>query len=559
MIDEKTIDLVVERLIRRIEQANTYFLTKIGSSIKEIKKLKPSQAHKLVQILKYGGNYEEIIKKLSEYTKMNEKEIDNIFSSYAKKDQMFYKNFYKKKNVPFVPYEENNLLKAHTQALANLTKNEMYNYTRDNVLGYMIRNNDGVPTFTGLRETYNQVLEDALLNVSEGKETFDTAMTSILKDIGDSGLRTLQYESGRSIRLDSAVRMHLSDSLRQLHNENQEIIGEEFGADGVEVMVHSNPAPDHADVQGRQFSIVSENGEPSEWEKLNTLGYAKDYTGKLIDIRTVSKKGNVSFRPISTMNCYHYVYSIVLGISNPSYSDKQLNQIKRQNEKGFNYEGKHYTMYDGTQLQRMLERRIREQKDIQTIAKESGNSFLAGQAQNKITILSNKYKELSKASGLPTKIQRLKVSSYQRNREATLSYQKEIGKYKVGNFDITKYTSKIKPTTNEVVFLPDRIKENSAKHWNDTIYYSKISKILNDPDQVYKEIGKHKNTYWLIKEFDGNKVETIVKMNVWSLYQEKQLGFKNSIIHLHRSRDAYIKNKEKKGELELLFDINKLK
>ena len=64
MIDEKTAELLVERLINRIEEANTYFLKKIGSSINQIKNLTPTKAQQLIQILKYGGTYEEIIKKI---------------------------------------------------------------------------------------------------------------------------------------------------------------------------------------------------------------------------------------------------------------------------------------------------------------------------------------------------------------------------------------------------------------------------------------------------------------------------------------------------------------
>ena len=58
MISEEQIDLLVERLIRRTEEANTYFLMKLGASVAKIKELTPSQAQQLVQILKYGGNYE---------------------------------------------------------------------------------------------------------------------------------------------------------------------------------------------------------------------------------------------------------------------------------------------------------------------------------------------------------------------------------------------------------------------------------------------------------------------------------------------------------------------
>ena len=406
MINEKQIDLLVERLIRRVEEANTYFLKKMGASISKIKELTPTQAQQLVQILKYGGNYEQIIEEISKYTNLNVSDVDEIFSSYAKKDQLFYEKFYKYRNIPFTPFEENIALKMQTQALSNLVKTEMYNFTRANVLGYTIRDLKGKPQFLGLKETYNRVLDEALVNVGTGKETFNSAMTKIMKDIGGSGLKTLEYKSGRSMRLDSAVRMHLKGKLRELHNENQKIIGEEIDADGIEISVHSNPAPDHEDAQGRQFSN-------EEYEKLNDGLEAKDYKGRIV---TLDHDGKNGYRPISEMNCYHYIFSIVLGASKPEYSEKQLQEIIDKNNKGFEFEGKHYTNYEGTQLQRNLERAIREQKDTQILAKASGNNELVGESQNKITILTKKYKELSDVSGLSTKMQRMKVSGYRRTK-----------------------------------------------------------------------------------------------------------------------------------------------
>jgi hypothetical protein len=410
MISEEQIDLLVERLIRRIEEANTYFLMKMGSSIKKIRNLKPSEAQQLIQILKYNGNYEEIIQEISKYTNLNIKDIDDIFSSYAKKDQLFYEKFYKYRNIPFIEYEQNEALKRQTKALANIVKNEMYNFTRSNVLGYTIRDLKGRPQFYGLKETYNRVLDEALLNVGQGKETFDSAMTRIMKDIGGSGLKTIEYQSGRSMRLDSAIRMHLKGRLRELHNENQLIIGEEIDADGVEISVHSNPAPDHALAQGRQFSN-------EEFDKLQAGDFAKGYNGITYTLDHDNKNG---YRPISEMNCYHTIFSIVLGVSDPEYSDKQLKEIINRNNKGFEYEGKRYTMYEGTQLQRNLERAIREQKDIQILAKTSDNMELVGRTQQKITQLTKKYKELSDVSGLPTKMQRLRVSGYKRVAKSKL-------------------------------------------------------------------------------------------------------------------------------------------
>jgi len=412
MISEEQIELLVERLVNRIEEANTYFLMKMGSSIKKIRELTPSQAQQLVNILKYGGDYEDIIREISKYTNLNISEVDEIFSNYAKKDQLFYEKFYKYRNIPFVEYEQNEALKRQTEALANIVKNEMYNFTRANVLGYTIRDINGRVQFMGLRETYNRVLDEALINVGTGKETFDSAMTRILKDIGGSGLKTIEYASGRSMRLDSAVRMNLKSRLRELHNENQKILGAEFDSDGYEISVHSNPAIDHEQVQGRQFSLA-------EYDRLNSGLEAKDYKG---NIYTLDHDGKNGYRPISEMNCYHYIFSIVLGASEPEYSDKQLKEIIDSNNKGFEFEGKHFSNYEGTQLQRSIERAIREQKDTQILAKASGNNELVGEAQQKITQLTHKYNELSKISGLPTKAQRLRISGYKRVAKSKLKW-----------------------------------------------------------------------------------------------------------------------------------------
>lgn len=403
-ITEKQIDKVIKKLTNRVEEANTYFLKSIGSSIKKIREVTPSQAHQLEQILKYGGEYEDIINQITKYTKMNVSDVDKIFYNYAKQDQQFYKQFYKYRNIPFVPFEENLALKTQTMALSNMVKNEMYNFSRDNVLGYSIKDVEGNVQFMGLRDTYNKVIDTAFLNVGQGKETFDTAMYGIMKQLGSSGIKTLEFESGRSMRLDSAIEMHLKSRLRELHNENQMIIGEEIEADGIEISVHSNPADDHAEVQGRQFTI-------EEFEKLQAGEEAKDYEGNVVQIGH-SKKGG--YRPISEYNCYHYTFAVVLGVNKPEYSNEQLQNINETNEQGFEFEEEHYTNYEGTQMQRAIERAIREQKDTQILAKSSNNEELLYKSQNKIRILTNKYKDLIKASGLPSYAERMRVSGYRR-------------------------------------------------------------------------------------------------------------------------------------------------
>ena len=419
MIDEKLIDLVIERLITRIEDTNIYILQDIGKSIKQIRDITPTKRQQLINILKYGDNYQNILNKISKMTNLNIKDVEEIFLEASKKNYEFAEQFYKARNIAPVPFKENTRLIAQATSIARIIQKDLYNFARKNVLGYSIRDLDGNIQFYGLKDTYNRVLEEALVNISQGKETFDQSMTRIMKDIGGSGLKKIDYESGHSMRLDSAVRMHLHDGLRTLFNQNQELFGEEFNYNGIEVTHHQNSAPDHiSTIDGKQFVLVDKvqeqinSGIETEIKQEDIRGNQVKVNGKWYD--DFNAVNNSLDRQVSTLNCRHRVFSIVVGVSKPEYTQEQLDEDKQKNIEGFNLDGKHYSLYEGEQLQRSLERRIREQKDIQIIAKASGNKELVQESQKKITQLTRKYKELCSVSGLPTKMERMRVSGYRR-------------------------------------------------------------------------------------------------------------------------------------------------
>lgn len=400
MLDERLIDKLVERLVDRIEQGNTYILEEIGKSIKKIGTLSPTKAQQLAQVLKYGGNFNKIIDRLAKLTDLNVGDIYSIFDEVAKNDYQFAKQFYDYRGIQYIPYEENLALQRQVRALASVTASDYLNLA--NTLAFT-KNVNGRVVYTGLSKMYQEAIDRAVLGVLQGKDTFEDQMYRTIKQMGTSGVRTVDYASGRSMRLDSAVRMNIKGALRNLHNELQAEVGKEFGADGVEISVHINPAPDHAEVQGRQFS-------KEEFKKFQNDIDAVDYTGKLFK----SEHDGHDRRSISELNCYHYTFNIVLGVSKPNYSEEQLQQIIDDNNRGFEFDGRHYTNYEGLQLQRQLETEIRKQKDLQIIGKASGNQKIVLESQLKITQLTRKYKELSKVGGLPTRMERMRVSGYKR-------------------------------------------------------------------------------------------------------------------------------------------------
>lgn len=403
MLNNNQEEQLVQLLIDRINALNEDILEIIGNRIKEIGEMTPTQVHQINQMLMYNTDIDRIVQKLAEVSGMNVNDIYSLFEYSAKTNQDFARQFYKARGISYIPYAQNKALKDQVRAIAEITAKEYANISRTTAIGYTLKDLQGNVTFKDISSVYKDTIDKAILNVSQGKTTYQQEMRNAIKQIGQSGLKTIDYESGRSMRLDSAIRMNTLGGLRKLNNQVQEQFGEEFDSDGVEISVHTAPAEDHAEVQGHQFSN-------KEFKKLQETGIAKDYNGEIIDIHY---KGN--YRPISEYNCYHRPFRIVLGISKPLYTKRQLEEIKEKNNDGFNFDGKHFSMYQGTQLQRLIERRIREQKDIQILAKSSGDKELTLQSQTKITQLTTKYKQLCNVSGLPNQLKtRASVIGYKR-------------------------------------------------------------------------------------------------------------------------------------------------
>ena len=402
MLSQEVEEKLANILVTRIEETNTYILKQIGNAIKQISTLTPSQAYQIAQILKYGGTYNEIAKELARVSGKNVQDIYKIFEEVAKNNKQFAKQFYKYRGIDYIPYKKDIALQNMVKSIADITAKQYLNIARTTGIGFLFKDINGQILFKNIQESYYEIIDRGILAISQGKETYQSEMRRIIKQLGNNGL--VMYESGRTRRLDSAVRMNILDGIRQVNNETSLRFGEEYGADGVEISVHANPAPDHADVQGRQFS-------KEEYEKLENGEVAKDYNGIS---RQLGHSKNGSYRHISEYNCYHKIFNIVLGVSKAEYTEEQLNEIQEKNEQGFEFEGKHYTNYQGTQLQRRIETEIRKNKDTQILAKASGDTELIEQSQNKIRLLTSKYNDLCKASGLPPKKQRMSVAGYRK-------------------------------------------------------------------------------------------------------------------------------------------------
>ena len=238
MLSQEVEEKLTNILVERIEQTNTNILKKIGEAIKQISTLTPSQAYQIQQILKYGGTYNEIAKELARVSGKNVQDIYKIFEKVAKDNKEFAKQFYKYRKIDFIPYSKDIALQNMVRSLASITADMYRNISNTSVIGFI---QDG--TFKQLKQVYQDTIDKAILSISQGKQDFYSSMRQTLKELGGSGL--VQYESGRTRRLDSAVRMNILDGMRALNNETSRRFGEEYNADGIEISTHTHPAPDH--------------------------------------------------------------------------------------------------------------------------------------------------------------------------------------------------------------------------------------------------------------------------------------------------------------------------
>ena len=391
MLSQEIEERLAERFANRINEFNNIILDEIGKNIKAFSRINISQARQLQQMLKYGGSYNEIVKKLSKISGKSIDEIYKMFDEIAKSNKEFAEQFYKYRGIDFIPYSKDIALQNQVNSLARITANTFSNISRTSSIGYVLTDLRGNKTFKNIEQTYADLIDRSVIALAQGKTTFESEMKRTIRELGN-GL--VVFESGRTRRLDSVVRMNIQDSIRQLNIENSMRFGQEYNADGIEISVHTAPAPDHADIQGRQFTL-------DEYNKLEAGELAQDVKGNVYD--------GADKRQIGTLNCYHKTFNIVIGASEPEYSDKELKKIQQDNKNGFEFEGNHYTLYEGTQLQRRIETAIRKQKDTKRLADASGYDDLVQECNSKIKRLTLKYNELCNASGLKSKKQRMRI------------------------------------------------------------------------------------------------------------------------------------------------------
>lgn len=404
-MNNTTQNKLADLFAKRFEDYNTEVLKKLAEVINKFNGLTYTEASKLAQQLKYDISYIDLVNELSKLTKKSKKEIKKILEETIKQHIEFSDTFFKAKGMDTPIYKNDIYLKELVNSIAKVSEGDFINIAKST--GFAFIDKTGHLMFLDMKETYYKVIDECVYAISQGKDTFGNSMRKTINQLADSGVRRIVYANdGKrqyTERIDSAVRRNILDGIREVSIEVQKEFGKRFDADGVEITVHENPAPDHEYVQGHQFTN-------EEFDKFQNDEDCEDIKGNKYP--AISDETGHDRRSIGQYNCYHTVFSIIIGVSKPLYSEEQLQQIIDKNNEKVEIDGKEYTKYEATQLQRQIETKIRYEKDAQMMYRETGDREEAEKHQLKINQLTHKYKDISKKANIREQLKRARVSGY---------------------------------------------------------------------------------------------------------------------------------------------------
>jgi len=383
MLKDNEIDNLIQPFVDRQEQLNNYVINKIAHRVKEVGSLSKGDVYKLVQIRKTGADVKAINQEIAKVANIQESKVKETIRKVAIKTYTDAKPFYDYRHKSQIPYEQNTKLQRTINAISKQTEGTFKNISNSKAIGFMIRDlkNPSMIKFQQVSQTYQSVIDEAAQAVQTGVMDFDTAMRRTLRQLNDSGLRRVSWDSGYTRRLDSTVRMNILGAIRQTNQQIQQQIAQEINADGIVLSAHSFSAPDHEPIQGRVFTM-------EQFERMQNEMDFEDTTGtKFPSMR----------RPIGEWNCRHFTEAVIIAKYKPIWSIQDLEELKEQNEEGYtDSKGNHYTMYECTQLQRKYETEIRYAKEGVMMAREAGNKQLEETYQTKLNRLNAQYRQFSK-------------------------------------------------------------------------------------------------------------------------------------------------------------------
>lgn len=325
-------DAIVSDIVRRIMKTGQI----TGSAEWQIKKLQEA-----------GLLYEDILQIIAGMTDSTEAHVKALFEDAGVETVEIDNESYKKAGKAPIDIRQSPAMLQVLEAGYKKTLGNMKNLT--------------LTTANTSQTAYINACNSAYMKVSSGAFSYQEAIKQAIQETAQHGT-TVLYPSGHTDRIDVAVRRSVMTGLGQTCRQISLTNAEEMDCDLLEISAHSGARPSHAVWQGQ---IVSRSGRQ---------GYL-----------TLSDIGFGTGEGFGGWNCQHDWYPYFEGISTRNYTQAELDAL---NEKSIEYNGKMYTEYEISQIQRRYEREIRAAKREQTAYKtavEESNGELKEVMQTALT------------------------------------------------------------------------------------------------------------------------------------------------------------------------------
>lgn len=346
--------------------------------IRKTKKITSTADWQINRLRILGNSSEDIEKMLKEALEASYPEMFELYDQVIDWEYVRNKDVYEQINAQFIPFEENEELQQITDALIQQTDEDLRNITQS--LGFYLDYGTGKPVLTPLAEVYQDYLDAACMSIASGAFDYNSVLRRTVAQLTNSGLRQIDYASGRGNRVDVAARRAVMTGITQLTGKISDMNAAKLGTEYFEIAWHAGARPTHAVWQGKVWSK----------EQLVTVCGLGTVTG------------------LEGANCYHERYPFILGISERNWTDEWLEKKNREENTPKEYKGKEYTLYEAKQRQRQMETAMRAQREkVQLLQKGDADPDDVMLARAKYQGQLNEYSRFSRKMGLKEERERI--------------------------------------------------------------------------------------------------------------------------------------------------------
>lgn len=377
------LDALPEELAELFRSLEIKLLEEICSRLKIADNLNEVTIQDIRALRSHGIDLEEIKKVISKTSSVAMDKLEKLFDDVVARSQAYYTEMI---TLAQVTAPETLVSARDIEAIKQQTKGDFKNITQS--MGFLV---DNGRTMLPPAKSYQWALNNAELQIQSSAISYNQAISEAVRQLADSGLKVVNYESGHHNQIDVAVRRAVMTGIVQLNTKYNEDTMDVLGTDLVIVSMHTG---------ARDKGIGPENhkswqGKIYRWSK-------KPRTSKGDYPDLVKITGYGSGEGLCGWNCRHRFHPFIEGITR----ERTPEEIEKIDPPPFEFEGRIYTIYEATQKQREIEASIRKQKKRKAAAIDEKDKTAAS---IKLRQLNKEYRDFSKAAGLPEQRERMKV------------------------------------------------------------------------------------------------------------------------------------------------------